>query len=70
MDSVLFCLCPQMQLTEKEMIRMEIQGLLDQFYTKPSQKMPNGNTNRLSFFILLFCHLLSYKILDHPWLMA
>ncbi|XP_070776383.1 kinesin-like protein KIF15 [Enoplosus armatus] len=30
------------QLTEKEMVRMEIQSLLDQFYTKQSQ---NGNNN-------------------------
>ncbi|KAM9786381.1 kinesin-like protein KIF15 isoform X2 [Syngnathus typhle] len=30
------------QLTEKELVRMEIQGLLDQFYTKKPQ---GGNTN-------------------------
>ncbi|XP_065822767.1 kinesin-like protein KIF15 [Labrus bergylta] len=30
------------QLTDKEMVRMEIQALLDQFYTKQSQ---NGNNN-------------------------
>uniref|UniRef100_A0A8C4FC27 Kinesin motor domain-containing protein n=1 Tax=Dicentrarchus labrax TaxID=13489 RepID=A0A8C4FC27_DICLA len=32
----------KMQLTEKEMVRMEIQALLDQFYTKQTQ---NGNNN-------------------------
>ncbi|XP_038584818.1 kinesin-like protein KIF15-A [Micropterus salmoides] len=32
----------KMQLTEKEMVRMEIQALLDQFYTKQRQ---NGNNN-------------------------
>uniref|UniRef100_A0A3P8U281 Kinesin family member 15 n=1 Tax=Amphiprion percula TaxID=161767 RepID=A0A3P8U281_AMPPE len=38
------------QLTEKEMVRMEIQELLDKFYTKQSQLTQNGN-NRLSVFI-------------------
>ncbi|XP_042356608.1 kinesin-like protein KIF15-A [Plectropomus leopardus] len=33
------------QLTEKEMVRIEIQALLDQFYTKQSQLTPNGNKN-------------------------
>ncbi|XP_049918556.1 kinesin-like protein KIF15-B [Epinephelus moara] len=33
------------QLTEKEMVRIEIQALLDQFYTKHSQQDPNGNNN-------------------------
>nr|XP_057945952.1 kinesin-like protein KIF15-B isoform X2 [Doryrhamphus excisus] len=33
------------QLTEKEMARMEIQGLLDQFYTKRSQLSQSGNAN-------------------------
>uniref|UniRef100_A0A671WCZ0 Kinesin family member 15 n=1 Tax=Sparus aurata TaxID=8175 RepID=A0A671WCZ0_SPAAU len=32
----------KMQLTEKEMVRLEIQALLDQFYTKQNQ---NGNKN-------------------------
>lgn len=36
-----------MQLSEKEMVRMEIQSLLDQFYTNKNQ---NG-TNGLSLFI-------------------
>nr|XP_019940782.1 PREDICTED: kinesin-like protein KIF15 [Paralichthys olivaceus] len=31
------------QLTEKEMVRMEIQALLDKFYTKQSQLTHNGN---------------------------
>uniref|UniRef100_A0A3B4XAL5 Kinesin family member 15 n=1 Tax=Seriola lalandi dorsalis TaxID=1841481 RepID=A0A3B4XAL5_SERLL len=31
------------QLTEKEMVRMEIQALLDKFYTKQSQLSENGN---------------------------
>lgn len=38
-------LCSQTQLTEKEMVRLEIQNLLDQFYTKQNQ---NGNDKRLS----------------------
>ncbi|CAK6956990.1 kinesin-like protein KIF15-B [Scomber scombrus] len=33
------------QLTEKEVVRMEIQALLDQFYTKQNQQMQNGKTN-------------------------
>uniref|UniRef100_A0A672ZMQ7 Kinesin family member 15 n=1 Tax=Sphaeramia orbicularis TaxID=375764 RepID=A0A672ZMQ7_9TELE len=33
------------QLTEKEMVRLEIQALLDQFYTKQSQMTQNGNSN-------------------------
>ncbi|KAM7403058.1 hypothetical protein PAMA_003808 [Pampus argenteus] len=33
------------QLTEKEMVRMEIQALLDQFYSKQSQLTQNGDTN-------------------------
>ncbi|XP_071353641.1 kinesin-like protein KIF15 [Trachinotus anak] len=32
----------KMQLTEKEMVRMEIQALLDKFYTKQSQLSENG----------------------------
>lgn len=52
--STLLCFhCPQTQLTEKEMVRMEIQALLDQFYTKPDQ---NGNKNGLSLFIQSFSH--------------
>lgn len=39
--------CPKVQLNEKEMVRMEIQALLDQFYTKQSQ---SGNNNGLSLF--------------------
>ncbi|XP_030574853.1 kinesin-like protein KIF15 [Archocentrus centrarchus] len=31
------------QLTEKEMVRMEIQALLDKFYTKQNQMTQNGN---------------------------
>ncbi|XP_062253695.1 kinesin-like protein KIF15 [Platichthys flesus] len=31
------------QLTEKEVVRMEIQALLDKFYTKQSQMTQNGN---------------------------
>ncbi|XP_059208609.1 kinesin-like protein KIF15 [Centropristis striata] len=34
----------KMQLNEKEMVRIEIQALLDQFYTK-SQSAQNGNNN-------------------------
>lgn len=41
-------LCSQTQLTEKEMVRLEIQALLDQFYVKQSE---NGKTNRLSLFL-------------------
>lgn len=33
----------KMQLTEKEMVRMEIQGLLDQFYTQQSQNEKNNS---------------------------
>uniref|UniRef100_A0A8D2ZK34 Kinesin motor domain-containing protein n=1 Tax=Scophthalmus maximus TaxID=52904 RepID=A0A8D2ZK34_SCOMX len=33
----------KMQLTEKEMVRLEIQSLLDKFYTKQSQLPQNGN---------------------------
>ncbi|XP_039992248.1 kinesin-like protein KIF15-A [Xiphias gladius] len=33
------------QLTEKEMVRMEIQTLLDKFYTKQSQLTQNGNSS-------------------------
>uniref|UniRef100_A0A3P8U2B7 Kinesin family member 15 n=1 Tax=Amphiprion percula TaxID=161767 RepID=A0A3P8U2B7_AMPPE len=33
------------QLTEKEMVRMEIQELLDKFYTKQSQLTQNGNNS-------------------------
>ncbi|XP_053191642.1 kinesin-like protein KIF15-B [Scomber japonicus] len=33
------------QLTEKEVVRMEIQALLDQFYTKQNQQMQNGKSN-------------------------
>ncbi|XP_067470314.1 kinesin-like protein KIF15 [Thunnus thynnus] len=33
------------QLTEKEMVRMEIQALLDQYYTKENQPTQNGKTN-------------------------
>ncbi|XP_008282437.1 kinesin-like protein KIF15 [Stegastes partitus] len=33
------------QLTEKEMVRMEIQDLLDKFYTKQSQMTQNGNNS-------------------------
>lgn len=40
--------CPQTQLTEKEMIRVEIQSLLDQFYMKKKQLSQDGSTNRLS----------------------
>ncbi|XP_068435836.1 kinesin-like protein KIF15 [Clinocottus analis] len=35
----------KMQLTEKELVRIEIQALLDQFYKKPSQLPQNGNNN-------------------------
>ncbi|XP_034015546.1 kinesin-like protein KIF15-A [Thalassophryne amazonica] len=35
----------KMQLNEKEMVRLEIQGLLDQFYTKQTQLHQNGTTN-------------------------
>uniref|UniRef100_A0A3Q3GD65 Kinesin family member 15 n=1 Tax=Labrus bergylta TaxID=56723 RepID=A0A3Q3GD65_9LABR len=54
------------QLTDKEMVRMEIQALLDQFYTKQSQ---NGNNNRLravlfTIVIILILHqcLTFYKL--------
>lgn len=33
------------QLSEKEMVRMEIQALLDKFYTKQNQMTQNGNNN-------------------------
>ncbi|XP_047466800.1 kinesin-like protein KIF15-A isoform X2 [Mugil cephalus] len=33
------------QLTEKEKVRLEIQDLLDHFYTKQNQLTPNGNNN-------------------------
>lgn len=36
-----------MQLSEKELVRLEIQGLLDQFYCKQNQ---NGNDKRLSLY--------------------
>uniref|UniRef100_A0A6Q2X4H1 Kinesin motor domain-containing protein n=1 Tax=Esox lucius TaxID=8010 RepID=A0A6Q2X4H1_ESOLU len=36
------------QLTEKEIVRIEIQSLLDQFYTKQNQLAQNGNANDLS----------------------
>uniref|UniRef100_A0A3P8QQT3 Kinesin motor domain-containing protein n=1 Tax=Astatotilapia calliptera TaxID=8154 RepID=A0A3P8QQT3_ASTCA len=35
------------QLSEKEMVRMEIQALLDKFYTKQNQMTQNGNNNGL-----------------------
>uniref|UniRef100_A0A6Q2X000 Kinesin motor domain-containing protein n=1 Tax=Esox lucius TaxID=8010 RepID=A0A6Q2X000_ESOLU len=35
------------QLTEKEIVRIEIQSLLDQFYTKQNQLAQNGNANEL-----------------------
>lgn len=38
-----------MQLSEKEMVRMEIQGLLDQFYTKQNQ---NGSNKRYRQYFL------------------
>ena len=37
----------QGQLNEKEIMRMEIQVLLDQFYTKQNQLAQNENTNWL-----------------------
>uniref|UniRef100_A0A3Q4GV28 Kinesin family member 15 n=1 Tax=Neolamprologus brichardi TaxID=32507 RepID=A0A3Q4GV28_NEOBR len=37
------------QLSEKEMVRMEIQALLDKFYTKQNQMTQNGNNNGLTF---------------------
>ncbi|XP_072221611.1 kinesin-like protein KIF15 [Leuresthes tenuis] len=33
------------ELTDKEMVRMEIQGLLEKFYTKQSQMTQNGNND-------------------------
>uniref|UniRef100_A0A8C9ZCZ3 Kinesin family member 15 n=1 Tax=Sander lucioperca TaxID=283035 RepID=A0A8C9ZCZ3_SANLU len=35
----------KMQLTEKDMVQIEIQTLLDQFYTKQSQQTHNGKNN-------------------------
>ncbi|XP_032356315.1 kinesin-like protein KIF15 isoform X2 [Etheostoma spectabile] len=35
----------KMQLTEKDLVQIEIQSLLDQFYTKQSQQIHNGNNN-------------------------
>ncbi|KAF1374863.1 hypothetical protein PFLUV_G00233480 [Perca fluviatilis] len=35
----------KMQLTEKDKVQIEIQTLLDQFYTKQSQQMHNGKNN-------------------------
>uniref|UniRef100_A0A3P9BKP8 Kinesin family member 15 n=1 Tax=Maylandia zebra TaxID=106582 RepID=A0A3P9BKP8_9CICH len=55
------------QLSEKEMVRMEIQALLDKFYTKQNQMTQNGNNNGLTFkhsilkdfrFYSLLCFLL------------
>ncbi|PWA16612.1 hypothetical protein CCH79_00004442, partial [Gambusia affinis] len=37
------------ELREKEIVRMEIQGLLEKFYTKERQLTPSGNNNRLDF---------------------
>lgn len=36
------------QLTEKEIVRQEIQGLLDKFYNKKSQQMHNGSNDNNS----------------------
>lgn len=38
---------PQGQLNEKEMVRMEIQAVLNEFYAKQNQLAQNGNTNGL-----------------------
>uniref|UniRef100_A0A8C9ZB98 Kinesin family member 15 n=1 Tax=Sander lucioperca TaxID=283035 RepID=A0A8C9ZB98_SANLU len=46
----------KMQLTEKDMVQIEIQTLLDQFYTKQSQQTHNGKNNGLSLFIQSFSH--------------
>ncbi|XP_034714633.1 kinesin-like protein KIF15-B isoform X2 [Etheostoma cragini] len=35
----------KMQLTEKDLVQIEIQSLLDQFYNKQNQQMHNGNNN-------------------------
>ncbi|XP_040055964.2 kinesin-like protein KIF15 [Gasterosteus aculeatus] len=35
----------KMQLTEKEMVRIQIQSLLDQFYNKQGQLTPSGDNN-------------------------
>uniref|UniRef100_G3P071 Kinesin motor domain-containing protein n=1 Tax=Gasterosteus aculeatus aculeatus TaxID=481459 RepID=G3P071_GASAC len=37
----------KMQLTEKEMVRIQIQSLLDQFYNKQGQLTPSGDNNGL-----------------------
>uniref|UniRef100_A0A671WCY4 Kinesin family member 15 n=1 Tax=Sparus aurata TaxID=8175 RepID=A0A671WCY4_SPAAU len=57
----------KMQLTEKEMVRLEIQALLDQFYTKQNQ---NGNKNGLSLFIHTFSSPLPRCTHDHSLLQA
>lgn len=43
----------QTQLSEKEMVRMEIQALLDKFYTKQNQMTQNGNNNGLSILKIM-----------------
>lgn len=50
----------QMQLSEKELVRLETQGLLD-FYSKKNQ---NGNNKRLSLYFQLFSGLLSHSLLE------
>lgn len=48
-----------MQLSEKELVRLEIQGLLDQFYSKQNQ---NGNDKRLSLYFQMFSGLLPHSL--------
>lgn len=50
-----------MQLSEKESVRLEIQGLLDQFYCKQNQ---NGNDKRLTLYFQLFSGLLPHSLLE------
>lgn len=60
-------LCSQMQLSKKEVVQMEIQDLLEHFYTKQGQ---NGNNNRLSLFVQSLSRLLLQNTFSHPLLMA
>ncbi|XP_041827178.1 kinesin-like protein KIF15-B [Melanotaenia boesemani] len=40
----------KVELTEKEVVRQEIQGLLDKFYTQKNQQMQNGSNNNSEEF--------------------
>lgn len=49
-------LSPQTQLTEKEMVRMEIQALLDKFYTKQNSLGGNGKNKWGSFYLVVYTY--------------